>query len=360
VTRKPGLLLSLCLLALPGLNSCAKTGEPQPPQVLVPMAAQDLEARQYGDRIRLSVSPPALNTNGSRVTTLDRIEWFRATFRRLDPGPLPEDVFLAQADPIGTTAAADMQPFLQNERLVFWDSGPADRSSLYSDGFVYAVRFINRRNQTAGLSNQVFIAPLVIPAAPEGLAFELFPDHIRLVWKTPAKNADGSVPARIAGYNLYRSLDPLALPPLPLNSDPLPDPEFEDRNFQWDTTLYYAVSVIGNRDNPHAESLPSLPLAVRVRDVFPPGMPQNLTALPEKSVVTLLWRPPEDEDLAGYRVFRREEGASAAVLLNPELLATPSFRDDRVVQGKKYEYSVVAVDTHGNESRAAVTTVEVR
>ncbi len=360
--RRPRLSLSCCLLGLtlPALSGCAKTGEPQPPQILVPMAADDLAARQYGDRVRLTVSPPSLNTNGTQVTTLDRVEWFRAAAGRYDPGPLPEEVFLAQADTIGTAAARDLKNHMQNGWLVFWDRGPADPSSLYKEGFLYAVRFINRKNQTAGLSNQVFITPLIIPTAPEGLAFEVFRDHIRLVWKAPAQNEDGSVPARIAGYNLYRSQDPLTLPPVPIHRDPLPDPEFEDRDIQFDATYYYSVSVIGNRANPHAESLPSLPIAVQARDVFPPGMPANLEALAEKSVVTLLWRPPEDPDLAGYRVYRRENGSSAAVPLNRELVAKPSFRDDQVIPGKRYEYSVVSVDTHGNESRAAMTTVEVR
>jgi fibronectin type 3 domain-containing protein len=56
-----------------------------------------------------------------------------------------------------------------------------------------------------------------------------------------------------------------------------------------------------------------------------------------------------DVDLDGYDVYRREEG-SAAVKINGEPLKTPAYRDVSVASGKKYRYSVSAVDVRGNES----------
>jgi fibronectin type 3 domain-containing protein len=95
-------------------------------------------------------------------------------------------------------------------------------------------------------------------------------------------------------------------------------------------------------------------------DKFPPGMPKNLDAVVENGVVTLLWSPPDDTDLAGYRVYRREEGSAARALLQAQLVTTWSFRDDQAIPGKKYEYSVAAVDTHGNEGQTSTVTVEVK
>ncbi len=48
------------------------------------------------------------------------------------------------------------------------------------------------------------------------------------------------------------------------------------------------------------------------------------------------------------------------MLLQEPLVQTLSFRDDQVIPGKIYEYQIVAVDTHGNESQAAARTVEVK
>ena len=351
------LLLCLCLL---GLEGCAKIGEPQPPQVLVPKPAADLAARQFSDRILLTVSEPVANTNGSRVTTLDRVEIFRLAGDRQDAGLLQEEAFLARAEQIQSIYARELPGHLRDGALAFWDLQPVDHASFYAQGFRYAVRFVNRKNQTAGLSNQAFVAPVPIPAAPEGLSCELFHDRIRLSWKAPEKNADGSAPARIAGYNVYRSEDPKTLPVTPLNPAPVPTPDFEDRSFEFDKTYYYAVSVVGSRENPYAESLTSDPLPVSPVDKFPPGAPKNLDAVVEKGIVTLLWSPPDDADLAGYRVYRKEEGSAARALLQAQLVTTWSFRDDHAVPGKKYEYSVAAVDTHGNEGQASTVAVEVK
>jgi len=56
-----------------------------------------------------------------------------------------------------------------------------------------------------------------------------------------------------------------------------------------------------------------------------------------------------DADLAGYNVYRREEDTAPAKL-NAQLVKTPAYRDQHVTGGKKYFYSVTAVDVRGNES----------
>lgn len=182
---------------------------------------------------------------------------------------------------------------------------------------------------------------------------------VRLNWLPPAQNMDGSVPPRIVGYNVYRSEDPKSFPAAPLNLDLAQKPEYDDRTFQFDKTYYYAVSIVGNRQNPYAESPASRPIEVVARDVFPPGTPGNLNAVVENGVVILLWMGPADPDVAGYRVYRSEEGEKEKKLLQTTLLVALSLRDEKVQAGKKYEYFVGAVDTHGNESALARTTVEV-
>ena len=53
--------------------------------------------------------------------------------------------------------------------------------------------------------------------------------------------------------------------------------------------------------------------------------------------------------LAGYNVYRWEEGAQPAKI-NTELLKTPTTRDATVAAGRRYYYAVTAVDIRGNES----------
>ena len=63
----------------------------------------------------------------------------------------------------------------------------------------------------------------------------------------------------------------------------------------------------------------------------------------------IVWSPDTSADLAGYNVYRHEEGGQPEKL-NAEPVKTPAYRDAAVQSGKKYFYSVTAVDVRGNES----------
>ncbi len=352
-------LLSMLGLSVLILDGCAKISEPQPPQVLVPKPASDLKVRQYADKILLSVSMPEENTNGSRAPVLGEVEIFRLAEDRGISSALPQAAFIAQAERIQLVRAEGLGHYLKDGRLSFWDSAASEPDKFYAQGFRYAVRFINRKNQTAGLSNQVYVTPVAIPIAPQEISRILSRDSIRLTWTPPAKNMDGSTPARIAGYNVYRSEDPKAFPTSPLNAEPLPQAEFIDRSFAFDKRYYYEVTVVGSREDPYAESLPSTSIEVATADVYPPGMPKNLAYVVERGFVMLLWSAPDDNDVAGYRVYRTEEGSTERILLQEQLVTTLSFRDDKARPGKKYQYGVAAVDTHNNEGPAVTAIVEV-
>ncbi len=355
--RVAGVAAALALL----LISCAKTGDPHPPIVLVPQPATQLNAVEYGDQVLLTVPMPTLNTDGSPVETLREIELLRRTeSERASPKPLSDSEFLDGAAPILTIPADKVSAYLNGKILIFHDDlALSNRSTMYGSGFRYAVRFINKKRQNAGLSNQAFVAPIPIPPAPANLKAEVTQPAIRLRWDPPAANADGSVPARIVGYNVYRSEDPQKFPPAPLNPEPIAEPEFEDRAFQFDKTYYYAVSVIASRENPYAETRPSAPLELSPRDTFPPAMPQSLNCVVSEGAVLLLWAAPSDRDLAGYRITRREERSGQASPLQPGLVTALTFRDETVLHGRKYVYRVSAVDTHGNESPAAEVAADV-
>jgi fibronectin type 3 domain-containing protein len=95
------------------------------------------------------------------------------------------------------------------------------------------------------------------------------------------------------------------------------------------------------------------PARVLAHDIFPPAVPTGLQAVysgaGQEPFVDLIWAPDTEADLAGYNVYRREEGGQPAKL-NGELVKTPAYRDGNVSEGKRYSYSVSAVDLRGNES----------
>jgi hypothetical protein len=355
--------LRLLLLACPVfISGCAKTGDPHPPTVLVARPAVDLTATQYSDQVMLTVSEPVQNTNGTAVAGPVAIEiWRKVEDRTQGTSNAADAAFPTEAVRIQEIKADRLSSFQRDKKLVLRDDlALADRSQIYSKAFRYAVRFLNRKRQSAGWSNQAIVAPVPIPPPPKVPSFELTQDYVRLKWDAPAENMDGSTPARIAGFNIYRSEDQKVFPTGPLNPDPIPGQEFDDRSFGFGKTYYYVVSIVGSREHPYAESLASPALKVVPLDTFPPGSPLNLNGVTAGAAIMLLWMAPPERDVAGYRIYRRDEGEAAPRLLEPEPVKALSYRDDKVLQGKKYGYRVAAIDTHGNEGKAAEVEVEVR
>ncbi|PYX11258.1 MAG: hypothetical protein DMG85_06200, partial [Acidobacteria bacterium] len=87
--------------------------------------------------------------------------------------------------------------------------------------------------------------------------------------------------------------------------------------------------------------------------IFPPAVPSGLEAVAsgvgQPPFVDLIWAPNTDADLAGYNIYHHEQGGQP-MKINSELVKTPAFRDTTAAGGKKYFYSITAVDLRGNES----------
>jgi hypothetical protein len=338
---------------------CAKIAEPQPPRALIPKPAGDLTARQLADSVVITFSMPGENTDGSPVRTLRSVDIYRLVEgpdTGEDPPPMPEAEFLRRAALILSIPESRLPDYRSENSIVIRDELLLpERSLIYSSTFRYGVLLVNKRNQAAGLSNQAAIRPIPIPLAPTALSGEVSEHSINIKWTPPVENMDGSMPARLAGYNIYRSEDPKRLPLAPINAIPVQTPFYEDRNFQFDRTYYYAVSTVGKAENPQAESRVSDIFSIVTRDIFPPDPPADFTAVRDGESVLLLWSPSPSPDVAGYRIARSDDG-SAPRPLHGGLIAALSYRDSGAP--KTSSYSVIAVDGHGNESRAVETAVD--
>jgi hypothetical protein len=350
----PAFKITLLMAWLFLAAGCAKIADPLPPVVRIPKPAEDLAAAQLADSVVLTFSNPTLNTDGSPATTLNRIQVLRLDEdARVKKQSVSEKTFIQRAEPILTIESADFPGYLQNGIFVVRDqSAIPKKSKSHLSAFRYAVLLINKKKQTAGLSNQVRLTPVSLPSHPDGFSAEVTEDSIRLRWEAPTENTDGTKPARIAGYNIYKSLEPEKMPEAPINPEPVQSLGYEDRNFQFDKTYYYAISTVGSLKDPYAESLPSKIHSVITRDIFPPAPPENFNAAREGNDIILLWAPSSSEDVAGYRIFRRDNQAKTPQLLQKELITALSFRDQNTLSGRSYEYTIYAVDTHGNESKA--------
>jgi hypothetical protein len=345
------LALGLCLL----IAGCATIGPPQPPSLELPKPPTDLRATRRGDKVLLTWTIPTLTTDRQSV----RSPGPTRICRGLDP------VLSSCATPVGEAAPpqnlADMRKSAgQKAAASYSDTLPGELERDHPLGFItYAVEALNTAGRGAGPSNQVHVPLVPTLPSPQDFNARVTGEGVALTWTGYLLSLTDLQPVRYL-YRVYRrqegSQQPVLVGQLPLGIDP--HPSLTDQSFEWEKTYYYhatTVTVIAQPGKPEiqVEGDDTPDLKVFADDVFPPAVPSGLQAVfsgpGQEAFIDLIWAPVTDVDLAGYNVYRHEAG-KAPEKVNSELMKTPAYRDQNVVSGKDYFYSVSAVDARGNES----------
>jgi hypothetical protein len=354
------------------LTACATIGPPLPPSLDLPKSPSDLRAVRKGDRVTLTWTVPTTTTDRQRARSFGATRICRGSGELTQCGPSVGEAIVSS---VGASKSPD-----QKNTGTFTDVWPTGMAGGDASGFVtYAVEARNADGRSAGLSNQVRV-PLVPTLPPvTNFAAEITAQGVLLSWAVPPPL--GRVPPFRCLFRIYRRAEggatadkiaDLGLPNcmgfsklLSLDSqnqrtkadEDIPD-SYLDQTFEWEKTYFYCgtvVSVVGEPGKPAAEVEGENTLEVKVfaHDVFPPSVPAGLQAVfsgpGQKPFIDLVWAPVTDVDLAGYDVYRHEEGGPAGKI-NAELVKAPAYRDFDAVSGKHYSYSVSAVDVRGNES----------
>jgi len=359
--RKSRVIIWLLLVSLsPCLPfvfaACGKIGDPLPPIPRSRMIIDELSVAQQGSQIVLSF--PFTRTPRTR---LQRVDVYRLVEPANAPLGLTEDSFSERATIINSVPA-DRIPL--NQSTIAYNDALDLENGQRNSRYRYAVRLVNLAGQAADFSNYATIIPLFdLARPPANLQAAQRETEIVITWDRPAVNENGTTPANVAAYNLYRregnSLTKI-------NPEPLLNPRFNDRNFQFGAGIQYvarSLSLLPSAANLSAaiESNDSAPLAHTPKDTFPPAPPKPITIASINAQVSLFWPLNAEPDAAGYNVFRADDEDAPPekwIKLNPQLHKTASFRDERVQVGKRYFYQITAVDAYGNESARSETVSE--
>jgi len=263
--------------------------------------------------------------------------------------------------PVGEVAAP--QPPKKDEAAAkqsYADSLPASLlSDSLSSNLFYAVSVLNENRRSAGLSNVVAVPGIKAPAPPSDFQALITADGVVVSWK----EEPAAAPKRF--YRVYRRTEGAATDVV-AGEVPWGIRQFVDHSFDWEKTYSYRANVVtvvpaNGRPGVEFESEDTPAVKVFAHDVFPPAVPSGLQAVfsgvGQQPFIDLVWGPDTDADLAGYDVYRREEGAETRKI-NSVVVTAPAFRDTNVASGHKYFYSVSAVDMRGNESGRSEETNE--
>ncbi len=342
-------------MALLFLISCANPGVPLPPELELPRRVGDLHATRKGEKVSLSWSVPGETVDHQSI----RHQGPTRICRNIDPAPVDCDHPAAEI-PASTFPAPPQPkkgPTAPKVQASYIDVLPSQLQQEHAADLVnYAVSVLNQSGRSAGPSNvvQVPAAPTLPP--PADLQAQVTSEGILLSWANPAAP---TIPALHFIVRIYRRAEEAKSATIagevPVSTE---KGQWLDQTFEWNKTYQFHATIVTTVTRPGApdvqvEGDDTPAIRVDARDMFPPKVPTGLQAVAsgvgQKPFIDLIWAPVADADLAGYNVYRHEDG-NAPVKINTDLVKTPAYRDADVSAGHEYTYSVSAVDLRGNES----------
>ena len=227
----------------------------------------------------------------------------------------------------------------------------------------YAIRYVNNREQAAAFSNTVAVEPAARVALPprELTAAAQGQDVITLTWRVPEANVDGTQPASVAGFNVYRRRANRDAGGELLNDEPITESTFKDTDFTYQMAFVYFVRALSQGATGLIESGDSEPFPFTPIDTFPPAAPNPVSIASANGTISLFWPSSPERDVIGYNIYRASSVDAPElewVKLNDQPITTVTFRDDRVVIDQAYSYRVTAIDRFNNESSPSKVVTE--
>lgn len=275
-------------------------------------------------------------------------------------------------------------PPLQEKKVTPPETDPRAKLLLWSDVPPVPVRIYtavgsSRRGRRGPFAARVAVPLVPPPEAPSDVKVEYTEEKITLRWSPPASarrpvqepSAETSLPSKslvpvypATRYNVYlakrgpektaweappaeasaATTETMSEFPAPLNEKPLDSETFDDPNLVFGEERCYIVRAVDTFDGAQVEGAASEMVCVTPADVFPPAAPRNLAAVSSGGVVSLIWEPNTEPDLAGYLVLRGDAGDETLQPVTPSPIMVTTFRDTTVQVGRRYVYAVVAVD----------------
>ena len=351
---------------------CASPGPPRAPSLNLVLPVTDLTAQRVGDQVLLHWTTAGKTTENLPLSAKTAASLTARICRTYVPPTLVAAT--KSAPPCTPARRVPVKPGVSTATDTLPTGSTADPIALLS----YTVEIENAAGRSAGPSNAVLAPTGAAPLTIAGLRAAGIPSGTLLEWNP----APGTV-------ELDRT-DITPKPPVPLVSKPTSPIQLagqpatkvhlrapassqhsKDSAQQGTTDLtarfgrtytYTAQRIRTVEVNGHTYELrspPSAPVSVTLQDTFPPAPPRGLDAIPGgpgQLGIDLSWQPNTETDLAGYYVYRQvlsDSGVptAAPVRITASLLAGPAYSDSTAARGQRYNYSVTAIDTSGNEGR---------
>jgi hypothetical protein len=296
----------LCLFSL---SSCGKVGDPQAPYIRIPEPVEDLAATQSGDNIVLTWTNPARNIDGSAATNLAHIRIRRdgAPFKTVEAAPpgKPQSYMF----PI-ETALGSMQAF--------------------------TIAIDTDRGKVSNVSNMASVMPVEVPGRVSDLVATVDQHRITLTWGKPQDH-----PELADAYVVTRT-------DIPAQTETVSGTRYDDSRYQQGKTVTYQLTAVRRLNDRAVTGIGPISTTTTIVDKTPPHPPTGLDVVESDTGAFLTWDANEENDLAGYHVYRSDPPNGEFKPVAAGLHVPNSFVDSNYKPGTRY--AVSAEDDSGNES----------
>jgi len=336
VVAGASLLVGVSLLVVGG---CGYKNHPVPPESVVPQAIGDLRYETDEKGVTLAWTYPRETIRGKDIEAISSFDLYRAEIPLKDycsGCPIPF------ADPVEQPAGLTTEDG-KARKAVFTMSG-------LKPGYKYFFKVRSRTSWFAESADSNIITFLwQVPAkAPENVTARVGNREIVLKWQPVTSLRDGGPVGHPMQYQVLRSTGGRDFEKIGV----VKGTSFVDRRIAIKQQYTYQVQsqlLVGKEVVAGGMSRPVSTLAA---DQTPPATPTGVTAIETDMGIKVLWEKSDDEDLGGYRVYRRTAAAREMTLVGEVDPVYTLFVDTKAEPGVRYYYAVTAIDqgTPANES----------
>jgi hypothetical protein len=255
---------------------------------------------------------------------------------------------LLEIDPRQFEAAATKRIVLEGDDLSSAIHGDEVEMELTLDkiepgekeALIYGVKTFQTLKRASAFSNLARIIPRVTPEPPSEVELTAESRGVEITWAF-----EGAEPKEFRFYRRDPRSSGFGDHHATQDGD---ERSYLDSRAELGESYAYVMTAVINR-TPLVESEFSAEREIEYTDEFPPKPPTDLVVFSDVGSARLLWEYSDDDDLAGYVVYRRSAGVEYERLFERPIRAT-EYEDTTVSSGRAFFYRVVAVDKAGNMS----------
>ncbi|WP_083346461.1 fibronectin type III domain-containing protein [Terriglobus roseus] len=326
------------------MAGCASQGPVRPPSLHLPAAVHGLTATRVGDAIDLAWTNPTRTTDGVSLTA------------KHSAGAMQAEVCRAEAFTTANCTPIAHLPATAGGSGGYHDVLPSSFAEGNVRTIVYRVRLVNSAGNGAGWTEVKSLAG-VAPAIITGLRAQPVAQGILVQWQP----GEDGVMLRVS-----RGKDATHSTLLAASDASTGKQSQKSSSGTVDTgghvgeeqryTVFRRCTVSLGGESFLMDSDPASVTVTASAKLPLPLPPTSLEALantlstPE---VDLVWQPPDDAGVTGYRVYREESGATT--LLTQEPLRGFTYADKSVSNGHSYRYWVASMNGTGEQRSSAVS-----